>query len=287
MSAETKSKWICLNCKSVGAGSKAAGLSSSTDSEKEGKSGSASQSPSLYQADLDAIGSVIKTMIQTELAPFTQEFSAIRESIDFISTEFDNFKKELSAFKSNVKTLTEENAILKSANSQLKSELYSLQEYTRRDNLIITGIPETGSESVYDIFNKVSSTINSQLTSEDISTAHRLPTKNKAKIKPFVVKFLRRQDKESWLTNFKNVSSKDRANHGISTKSIDNMYPDGKVFAHQHLPAHILDRLKVVRAVAFQKGYKYVWARQEKIYVRKDATQQAILIRSKEDLNTL
>ncbi|XP_039298426.1 uncharacterized protein LOC111054550 isoform X1 [Nilaparvata lugens] len=35
MSAETKSKWICLNCKSVGAGSKAAGLSSSTDSEKE------------------------------------------------------------------------------------------------------------------------------------------------------------------------------------------------------------------------------------------------------------
>ncbi|XP_022197295.1 uncharacterized protein LOC111054550 isoform X2 [Nilaparvata lugens] len=35
LAEETKSKWICLNCKSVGAGSKAAGLSSSTDSEKE------------------------------------------------------------------------------------------------------------------------------------------------------------------------------------------------------------------------------------------------------------
>ncbi|XP_039293044.1 uncharacterized protein LOC120353422 [Nilaparvata lugens] len=295
MSAETKSKWCCSKCKLVNTGtcsSTVAGLSTTdkqSQLDSDGKSSSASLSLSLTKADLEAIGRIVREMIQAELSPIKQEFSAIKESIEFISNEFDHFKSELSTFKNKVEELKKENTTLKCDNNKLKSQLDSIHEYTRRDNLIITGIPETANESVYEIFNSVSTAISSPLTSKDLSTAHRLPTRIKGKnsIKPIVVKFVRRQDKETWLADFRKMSSMDKTSYGIATKSINKSLPDGNVLAHQHLPPQILEQLKQVREVASEKGYKFVWSREGKIFVRKDTNQAAIVIHRKEDLNSL
>ncbi|XP_039301638.1 uncharacterized protein LOC120356727 [Nilaparvata lugens] len=298
MSAETKSKWNCKNCKSVNTGtsSTTSTVLSTTDKisqqASDGKSSSASLSLSLTQADLEAIGKIVREMIQAELSPIKQEFSEIKNSIEFISNEFDDFKNKLSAFGNKVEELKNENNLLKGENVELKSELASIHEYTRRDNLIISGIPETKNESIYEIFNCISAAISSQLTSKDLSIAHRLPNNNKAKnnIKPIVVKFVRRQDKESWLADFKKMTYKDKSNCGLPTRSINKSLPDGKVFAYQHLPplpAPLLQLLHQVRGVALQKGYKYVWSKKGKVFVRKDSNQPAIIISCKEDLNSL
>ncbi|RZF42339.1 hypothetical protein LSTR_LSTR004147 [Laodelphax striatellus] len=79
--------------------------------------------------------------------------------------------------------------------------------YTRRDNVIVTGFPETPNESVFEIFKNISSAINnSPLTSNDLST--------KDSIKPIVLKFVRRQDKVTWLSDFKKTASQNKDGPG-------------------------------------------------------------------------
>ncbi|KAK5643339.1 hypothetical protein RI129_007184 [Pyrocoelia pectoralis] len=229
---------------------------------------------SLSPADLEAIGLVVMSKINSVLPPnFKTEFNDLKKAVEFISDEYDNFKQELHENKQEVQELKNELKNQKTENSNLKNEIISLQNYSRRDNIVIQGINVTPNEAVSAIFNEMSAAIGSTLKFENLSTAHRIPSRANGAIKPIV---------------FKTASLQEPQYPGISTKRINKNLPEGRVQVHQQLAPGFAALLARTKRLARDKGYRFIWVREDKILVKRDeSSMNIIVIRSDQDVNKL
>ncbi|XP_039297295.1 uncharacterized protein LOC120354347 [Nilaparvata lugens] len=114
-----------------------------------------------------------------------------------------------------------------------KMEVADLQQQTRKNNVVITGIPVTTQENVYAILEKLASVLGVEYKGFDISTAHRLrqgsavPGKNR--VPPsIVVNFVSRLIKSIWLTARKHKKR-------LSASEINRNFPDHPVYMNDHL----------------------------------------------------
>ena len=82
----------------------------------------------------------------------------------------------------------------------LKFELDRLNQYSRRDSVRISGIPESEDENTNDIVKQLAADIGVTLTPNDISVSHRLPGRQ-GTAKPIIVKFVRRDMKTAFMKN--------------------------------------------------------------------------------------
>ncbi|XP_039287813.1 uncharacterized protein LOC120353198 [Nilaparvata lugens] len=163
-----------------------------------------------------------------------------------------------------------------------------LQRYTRKDNLILSGVPESKNESVFEVFDQISNILGSSMKSKDcLSIAHRMPGRVQGAVKPIVYKFIKRQDKLAWLNDFKKMASKDKSGPGISTSVVNKKLPAGRIVAHDHLPPFFLELFKKAKQQASTKGYKFVWIRDGKILLRKVEGGQVLHIRDEKDLSKI
>ncbi|PSN40358.1 hypothetical protein C0J52_18458 [Blattella germanica] len=177
------------------------------------------------------------------------------KTVEFVSEKFDSLKSEILALKDEVKTVRSEITSLKSENSLLRSQVQDLQQYSRRDNIVINGIPETSNENVYDVLDNVADIIHAKDLNNSIRVAHRLPTRMKGKERPIVVRFAFRHSRDEWICCFKEEASYDASGPGISLKRLDPDLPQGRITAADHLAQHTLELLKKTRDVAFQREY--------------------------------
>ncbi|KAK5639485.1 hypothetical protein RI129_011977 [Pyrocoelia pectoralis] len=232
---------------------------------------------------------VVMSKINSVIPPnFKTEFNDLKKAVEFISDEYDNFKQELHENKQEVQELKNELKNQKTENSNLKNEIISLQNYSRRDNIVIQGINVTPNEAVSAIFNEMSAAIGSTLKFENLSTAHRIPSRANGAIKPIVVKFIKAEDKIQWLSKFKTASLQEPQYPGISTKRINKNLPEGRVQVHQQLAPGFAALLARTKRLARDKGYRFIWVREDKILVKRDeSSMNIIVIRSDQDVNKL
>lgn len=76
------------------------------------------------------------------------------------------------------------------------NKLEDLPQYTRKDNLIISGVEKDWNEDVIDKVLTIAKKLEIWLGASDISVCYRLPSRNKEREKPIVVKLVNRWKKE-------------------------------------------------------------------------------------------
>ena len=81
----------------------------------------------------------------------------------------------------------------------MREELIHIKTHSVANNIVITGLPETPNEAATEIFNTISTTIKSESTHKNLSELYRMPARRG--IKPIMVKFVSRLEKEAWLVN--------------------------------------------------------------------------------------
>ena len=84
----------------------------------------------------------------------------------------------------------------------------SLAEYLRRDCLEISGVPPSTNYTCNEVVMAVGEAIGIQVKEEDISTSHPLPTFNKDAPPKLIVKFTRRDTRNSFYTNRRKLIDK-------------------------------------------------------------------------------
>ena len=124
----------------------------------------------------------------------TNDITALHSEIMELKQEynmFDEMQNEVGALKLGCRKLRCEN-------STLKSQANSLETYSRRDNLIVHGIPESDKESATQCEKSVKQFFVNHLNLTDQESTdikfircHRLHTTRKASVKPMIQKFSR------------------------------------------------------------------------------------------------
>ena len=119
-----------------------------------------------------------------EIKALTAELLEIKRSQEFLCNEFDKLKSECQTLRAinkqqaeEIKQLNAHSAKLESGGKTEEEKVNVLEQYGRRQNLEISGIPEKEGENTNKLVIEVAKLANVELSPKQISISHRLPPK--------------------------------------------------------------------------------------------------------------
>lgn len=269
----SKKDWCCETCKPDKSSAASSKSTASTAITKE-----------FLLSTLDAFKSEILEMFKQN----TTENAELRTSVQFLSDAVDknnvlmgNIMKELKKTQEENLQLHKENAELRGTVNHLGVRVRNLEQHSRKQNIEIDGIPETRNEDINLLLNDVAKAIGVEMAAEKVVAAHRVPSFNKKRTSPIVVRFSTYEERNAWIAGFKEVRP-------LTANKISSSFnSSAKVYINEHLSPENKLLLKRAKEVAKDKNYAYVWSRDGKIFVRKENGERCKKIELLSDLDKL
>lgn len=257
-------KWKCDGCKSE---------SSSTADAQE------------TSAVLSAINK-LRDDLDARLDTLSGQVNNVERGLDDLKTDITTMKEDIAGLKTSVSQTTEELQNVKAENNSTKTELREirkavddLEQYSRINNLIITGVPVTNKENVYNILANLAMVLGIKYRNEDLSIAHRLGKRNDDPRPPQIVaRFVCREVKNLWLTAV-------RKKKGLSTTELAGQLTPGAIYLSEHLTRRTSELYYQARKRVREHTLHQTWTHDCKVFVRKVSDGAAIRITHLQDLD--
>lgn len=119
--------------------------------------------------------------IQQEMVATRNQQNEFAKSLELFGDKVDDFNKKIEIFDQKLRDVPKLQQAMIDVNSevtQLKSEIDNLQQYLRKQNLEIQGVPEGKEENIQAIFDKILSVL--EIPSDNAYDAgHRVPHFNR------------------------------------------------------------------------------------------------------------
>ena len=134
-----------------------------------------------------------------------------KKSIDFLSGKFDSLDKDRKEQGEKIKNLEEKLEKLEEENKSLNNSVDDLEQYSRRNCLLLHGVKETADENTDNIVIKtLSEELDVEITEEDLDRTHRVgkPEKRDGKSRPIIIKFARYAVRHNVYKNKKRLKGK-------------------------------------------------------------------------------
>ncbi|XP_046962199.1 uncharacterized protein LOC124531733 [Vanessa cardui] len=226
----------------------------------------------------------ISDIISAQLKPLKEEIANFKKSVSFINSEFENINKKVEHIEKDVKSLISTKAIigeLKDITDKIQSDNNDREQWGRRSNIEIYGVPEKKGENLFNIFKDISHKANCPVNiSTDLDFITRVASKNSSKkCKPIVVRFLARYKKDDFLSNVRKLKLKacDLGYSNVNTP----------IFFNDHLTSSNKILLQRAKNRAKDNHYRYIWVKNCSIMVRRNDTSPIVHISSEKDLNKI
>lgn len=228
-----------------------------------------------------------KSEVFDELQKHGQEFSDFRTSLEFFSETVDKsnglmeeLKNTCRRMQKEIEEVKEENKILKKSVAALEQRMRNSEQYSRLSNIEISGVPETRGENMEELLGDIAKAVNLEMKKKRVVAAHRVPTYSRNRTPPIIVKFATRQDRDTWIDAFKQVRP-------LTADRINKNFSKDKVFINEHLSPENKMLLSRTKEAAREKGYRFVWSREGKIFVRRENGEKCVRVDGFADLEKL
>ncbi|XP_045777094.1 uncharacterized protein LOC123875358 [Maniola jurtina] len=296
LNAATKTTWKCPTCQ---ARLRSGGDNSDTPIRSTSKSTS-----SVTQPDLDAyiaesvnkiisstMGSIILDVLSRELKPIKSDMALLKDiqhSISYVSNELDDIKKSFTLLKDENAKLIKVNEDLKVTVNDLNTRLCILEQHSRENNLEINGIPENKSENLVNTLQQMGNIISHPIQENVILSCTRVRKLDPSTDRPrsVIVKLPNTKTRDSILAAVAKFN-KNNPNDKLSSKHLGYGTTKSPVFVTEHLSPYFKALHAETRRLARDKGYRYIWIRNGRIFIRKNDTSPAKQIRDKESLKSI
>ena len=224
--------------------------------------------------------------IQAKVAKILSDNKELRKDIESLKTSIELNAEQVEALKT-------ENEKLVQTNSALQSELYelgkrvqtleydhdSLEQYTRKFNVEIHGIPEREGENLQDIVIKTGQKMSVDVTIQDIDIVHRLYRKFPA-IKTIIVRFTSYKKKREFYQSRFNLKETNIA-------EIIRGDVEARIFINENLTQYTQELLAKARKKKKANKLYRVWTVDGKIFVRKTEESRPVRISEVWELDEL
>lgn len=241
-----------------------------------------------YATMLQQMNTIIVNTINTELAPVRKDIQELQASLTFHTEEFDKLQSKYKEISNETKGLKNENEHLKNTVSDLNTRINYLEQNARSNNLELQCLPENRNENLITIIKQLGSVVGYEVKDCDVLHSTRIAkiSTNNSRPRSIVVQLATPRKRDELLAavityNRKNAENKlNTADFGLAcTKS--------PVYVVEHLSLANKALHAAARLRAKEKGYKYVWVRNGKIFIKKSDDSDHILIKSRETLNKI
>ncbi|XP_077869665.1 uncharacterized protein LOC144361673 [Saccoglossus kowalevskii] len=207
----------------------------------------------------------------------------VQKSVNFMNSFFEEFKKEMNALRNENKSLREQLITTERKLNGAQNEIESLQQYTRRNNLIIQGMPEKEDEITDDIVAQVAEAVGVHVSEHDIDISHRHPHNREPATSNIIVRFTRRTVRNQLYKAKKNMHTKTTSDLGIAGLRDTN----NKIYINEQLTEkgkRLFHEANIKRKAA---KWKYLWTNNGMILARKESGSLDVKISSLQDVQRI
>lgn len=228
-----------------------------------------------------------KNEILKEVQSLRSDMNEHNASVEFLSAQVDTANSLMKEIKEELVTIRKENNELREKCVSMSEELFevrerlrNLEQYTRKNNIEISGIPVTQNENVIEIVKDIGSALSMDVEESQITAAHRIPSFKKDRPAALIVQFQKKDLKDKFVNKYKEAKS-------LTADQVNTKYPKNRVYINDHLCPENKMFLGKLKSKCNELGYSYAWCRDGKFYVRKAQGENCIKILTLNDINKL
>ena len=222
----------------------------------------------------------IPKLLDEKWHPLLLTINGLKDSVKFLSEKFDNVYKKVEELDKKVSDVQSENKCLKAEVLRLSgmverqnNELNEIEQYSRRDCVEISGLPEEKGEDLNKLVVRIGSLMNVELDKKDISISQRLPksrsenernkrpANNSAKV---VVEFTWREIKDKFYRGCLQLKDKSTRDLGLSRIS------ENKLYITESLSQRNKQLFKDCLKFKHDQHFRYIWTYNGKIIFKKE-----------------
>lgn len=243
-----------------------------------------------HVATLDSVMDAIREL-RADMKLMNCKHNDVVESIQFCSSKVSDFEGVLNELHKQfklVEKVTAENVSLKKQMGELTARVSELEQYSRRSNLELQGVPQKNGEDLVKIVHTIGDSLGVALSPSDLDAIHRVPhgpgRAPNSNPKAIVMRFCSRMVRDRFLAaaRLKRRSAPKGSGPGLAVDGVSTCF-----FINEHLTQANKILLGNTKRMAKERSYKYVWSRDCKIFVRKGDDSRPILIRCSDDIDKL
>lgn len=217
----------------------------------------------------------------SELKTIKPELSDIKSSLEFLDHKMGALSDKVKQMENDMQSLhNTQNDV-----DQLQKRVLLLEEYirdgeqrSRMNNIEIKGVPVSNSENLFSIISKIGAHIKCVVPQDQINYIARIPMRNDKQNKSIVVALHGRYLKDNFVAAAKKCT----------TTAVDiGLQGSQRIYVNDHLTLDNKILLNKTKTLAKDRGFAYTWVKGCRIYVRKNPTSPAILIRKESDFKKM
>lgn len=216
-----------------------------------------------------------KRFLMTEIKVIKSTVIDTKKDMEGIRKDFEGIKEKQTILEKYSEETKESLRELQSRNDELNRKVNDLEQYSRMENLVISGIPREENENVRQTIVKLVKKLNVNLENNEISTCHRLSNQGMAGI---VARINNRDKKMEMIrkSREKKLNAKDMG-----------WEEDQNIYVSNQLTGFTMGILKAAKKLRSENKLEFVWEKEGKVYVRKNETSPAIRITDCEQLEEI
>lgn len=210
-----------------------------------------------------------KKEVFNELKQHSDQMGEFNRSVEFLSKSVDEanalmskITKDYAEIKKKNEELTLKNTELTGALDKLSDRVRELEQYSRKANIEISGIPSTPRENTINLVKDIGKAIGQPVEEAHILATHRVPSYNAKRDPALIVQFRDRLVRDSWLSSFK-------SKRVLNANEVHSNFPSNRVYINEHLCPENKQFLGQLKVKCKELDIKYVWFREGKFFVRK------------------
>lgn len=298
-SKQTKANWKCPDCKSS---ERKVDNSNTPIRQQQNPSSSPTTSSNISDSVVDelktyfeaklkeatvTILSQVKEQLTTENRAIHKEFEEIKTSISYVHCQFEELKEQVNEKSKIINDLKSENEILRSQICVINTQLNNIEQQSRGCNIEIQCIPESKTENLLSTIKQLGKVVSRDINESEIIDFHRVAKINQQSDRPraIIARLASPRVRDEVLAAVK------KFNRTHSTNKLHSghlgLAGNHPVYVTEHLSPTNKKLHAAARVAAKEKQYEFLWVRNGKIFVRKNATSKSLWINSEDTLLTL
>ncbi|XP_039285433.1 uncharacterized protein LOC120351625 [Nilaparvata lugens] len=211
--------------------------------------------------------------VQDDIKKTNQEINLIKEQFAAVTSKCE------SACQS-VEQMLQENSQLKLELAHVKDDLKDLQQHTRKNNILVSGVPLSKGEDMFVVLDSVARAIDVNFNVSDISAVHRLPNRNANMPPSIVVNFTSRITKSYWLTARRFKGS-------LTANELNTNFPNTPVYLSEHLTPETRSLFNAARQLVKERKLLSVWTKDCKVMAKAATGERPVRILNLEQISKI
>jgi hypothetical protein len=208
-----------------------------------------------------------------------RDLNSFISEIKNLNVKVNQVTEKTNRIDDKVQQLTAEKCKIQQELTAAKKEINDLQKQTRKNNIVISGIPvQPNGTNVFPILKKIADLLKLTYYQTDINAAHWLPARGgEPRSQPIVVSFVSRLVKNEWLLARRHKQI-------LKAKEIDINFPDAIVFLNEQLTQETRIIFNTARSMMKEKKMASVWTNDGHVMVRRSPTSRPFRVMCLQDL---